>query len=100
MPISTLESRVAHLEAQIQSLLRYHDEDSTEIRTDLSNLLVKLMGIESRFSRRFLEMESRLANIEKAVLDLTDRITSLKDATSQTHAFLEEVLKRLPPASS
>ena len=87
--IEELEQRVAALEKKFTAAQRLGDQESAEIRADIAVLAAQMAAFEQRSGRRFLVLETRLAEIGAVQAGHT----SLLEHHS---TLLQEILNRLP----
>ena len=77
-----LEQRVSALETKFAAAQRLGELDFAEIKADIAVLAAQVAAFEQRSGKRFLGLETRMANVE----------TMQRDHTK----LLEEILRRLP----
>ncbi len=104
--LADLERRVTALEQRLGASERLRQQDTSDILAEIAQLAAQLASYEQRTGRRFLQLESRMSAIETRMTDLEARMTTV-ETTLQTMVTeqqlqgqkLDEILRRLPPAS-
>jgi hypothetical protein len=91
-----LEQRVSTLEKKFAAAQRLGELDFAEIKANIAVLAAQVATFEQRSGKRFLGLETRIANVETrlgSVETVQGRHTQLLE---QHTMLLEEILRRLP----
>jgi|SRR4051812_2320978 len=84
-----IEQRVYALETKFTAAQRLGEADFAEIKADIAVLAAQLAAFEQRSGKRFLGLETRMANLET-------RIGKVESIQGEHTKLLEEILRRLP----
>ena len=91
-----LEQRVYVLVTKLAAAQRLGELDLAEIKADIAVLVAQFAAFEQRSGKRFLGLETRMANLEVRMDSLATRMGNVETVQGGHTKLLEEILRRLP----